>query len=162
MSRQEYTIGWDPGGNGGLVVLTEWGTVEKVIKCPDTDKDILLALEPYSAKNGGESTVWLEKLWGHGGLMGSKASIWTQAENYGMIKMAIIALEMRLEEVVPGKWQKHYGIKKEKNQTPKEWKAILRDRAQKMYPQEKVTLWNADALLIAKYGRDNTEYPIES
>ncbi len=161
----KYTLAIDPGGNGGIVVLNEYGTVVEMIKCPDTDKDILLALEPYSPKRGDISigaTVWIEKLWGHGGLMGSKASIWAQAENYGMLKMAVIAMGMRMEEIPPSKWQKHYSIKKEKGMAPKEWKAILRDKAQKMYPEQKVTLWNSDALLIAKYGYEQTYTPTEN
>lgn len=140
-------IAIDPGGNGGLVVINSKGEVTSVIKCPDTDKDILEALRPYK----GDAVVYIEKLWGHGGLMGSKASIWTQAENYGKLLMACLAMEMQLHEIPPAKWQKEYSMKKGKDITPKDWKAQLKDRAQKLFPAEKITLWNADALLIARY-----------
>lgn len=145
-------LGIDPGGNGGLVVLNNEGTVEYTCKCPTTDTEILEVLQMYSPSRGLVKTVvYVEKLWGHGGLMGSKASIWTQAENYGKLIMGCIATGMELHEIAPGTWQKEYGMKKDKGMTPKDWKAQLRDRARKMFPQEDVPLWKADALLIARY-----------
>lgn len=153
--ESRYYIGIDPGmSNGGIAVLSDDGDVVSSIKCPTTDTEIIEALSIYSPQRGipvDKTIVYIEKLWGHGGLMGSKASIWSQAENYGMLKMACIALKMTMIEITPGTWQKAYGMKKEKDQSPKEWKGLLKDRAQKLFPQEKVTNWSADALLLARH-----------
>lgn len=141
-------IGIDPGSSaGGIAVLNEKGNVIKVIKVPDTDRDILETLSPYKK----DAIVYIEKLWGHNGMIGSKSSLFTQAENYGKLLMACMAMEMQLHEIPPAKWQKEYSMKKGKDITPKDWKAQLKDRAQKLFPAEKITLWNADALLIARY-----------
>ncbi len=153
-NNNAWWVGIDPGLSGGIVVLSNDGRISLCKKMPETDKDIIELLEPYSWINGVSGTsVCIEKIWGHEGYPGSKHGVFNQGMNYGMLKMACIALRMRMDEVTPQKWQKLYSLKKEKGMEQKLWKAQLKDRAQKMFPDQKVTNYTADALLIAGYCR---------
>lgn len=56
-------------------------------------------------------------------------------------------LGRRIEDVRPQRWQTALGIPK------KAGKPGLKTRAQQIFPEVKVTNWNADALLLAEFGR---------
>jgi hypothetical protein len=143
----KYFIGIDPGVNGGVVILDGNGNTKGVHKMPETDKDIHLLLQPYK----GNAMCCIERLYGHGGMQGSKASIFTQGKNYGFLMMSILANEFVVEEILPKKWQKFLTLHKDPTYSQTEWKNILKSRAQKLFPKQTVTLWSADALLIALY-----------
>lgn len=53
-------------------------------------------------------------------------------------------------EVMPAQWQKVCFVKK--SGTRQAWKNILKEIAQKRFPNVKVTLGNCDALLLLSYG----------
>lgn len=77
-------------------------------------------------------------------------STWTFALNYGAIKQALADHKIPFEEVTPQAWQKAMGIVKTKEK--RDHKNNLKAKAQNLYPEQRVTLETADALLILKYG----------
>ena len=82
-------------------------------------------------------------------------AMWKFSGNYHGIRMALLANNIPFETVSPQKWQKFYNIKKDKNQSKTQHKNKLKAKAQELFPNEKITLKNADALLIAYYGKQN-------
>ncbi len=61
-----------------------------------------------------------------------------------------MTLGYRIVEVHPKKWQSHFELGNKKDHG-KRWKAHCKDAAQRRFPQLKVTLKNADALLLLEY-----------
>lgn len=64
---------------------------------------------------------------------------------YGMLEMALVGTHIPFERVLPNTWQKYM-----KCQTKGD-KNITKRKAQELYPKEKITHANADAILIARY-----------
>jgi len=83
----------------------------------------------------------------------SSSSIFVLARNYGQVEGILVALGIPIHHVKPQAWQKALGLgHREKTGSPHrdrtKWKNKLKAKAQHLYPEEKVTLDTADALLI--------------
>lgn len=147
--KQRILIGIDPGKSGGIA----WGTRTQLLGCvsmPRTQPDVCDFLKSL-AKIG---TPWciLEKVGSRPG--NSARSMFTFGEGYGVLKAALYFSEVRTELCVPGKWMRGLGIpKKTKYETKGQYKNRLKQKAQQLFPSEKVTLDTADALLIYEYNR---------
>lgn len=81
---------------------------------------------------------------------GVKAT-WTFAQHYGSLRQAIIDQYIPLNEISPKYWQPFYVSKSIKDRA--ERKKALKAKAQQLFPHIKVTLNNADALLIMDFAR---------
>lgn len=136
----------DPGQKGGLAVmdLTEHKIIA-VTKMPATPTDLLDFITRY-----GVDVCYLEKVGGMPGQSGS--AMFNFGKGFGHIEMALLALHIPTVTVTPQKWQKHFQLGSSKGKTKTEWKNILKAKSQQLYPNIKVTLDIADALLIAEYG----------
>lgn len=88
------------------------------------------------------------------GIPGSKASV--LFENYGFIKGLATGLGLVVEEVTPQQWQKDLGLGNSRGMTKTQWKNKLKAKAQELFPDVKVTLKTADALLIWEWYRRQT------
>ena len=144
-------IGIDPGQNGGIAVLA--GDEVKTFKMPATYPDIyLLFCELVTSHRN--ITVILEDV-GQGMPGQSSAATAKFARHMGHLEMALFAVGVRTEMVKPQKWQKIFSntIGNSRGLEKREWKNKLKAEAQRLFPSEKVTLWSADALLIAEYGK---------
>lgn len=75
------------------------------------------------------------------------ASSFKFGASFGGLRMALIASGLRLELVTPTVWQG-----KMKCQTGGD-KKVTREAAQRLFPGMKITNHNADALLLAEFGR---------
>jgi len=144
-----YVIGIDPGLKGGIAVLEARGDVVEVVTMPQTPLDILAFLRQYFAE---QCVAYLEDV-GHGMPGQSSKATATFARHCGHLEMALLSLGIKTNVVTPQKWQKAYQLGKSGEYTKSEWKNKLKAKAQQLFPKEKVTLKNADALLIAEYGR---------
>jgi hypothetical protein len=140
-------IGIDPGKNGGIAVVKQKGHVA-LFKMPEVPTDLLKFFIKFS--NNGEVTAYIENIHGMPGMGG--VSMFHFGEGYGMIKMALIACNIRTIFVTPQKWQKHFQLGTKKL-VGKHWKNILKTKAQQLFPKSEIFLWGADAALIAEYGR---------
>lgn len=149
-------LGIDPGQNGGLAVIDDYGNVS-VSKMPPTMTEIFFALKEIKQAHP-DTTVFLEDV-GQGMPGQSSKATATFARHNGHLEMALFALEMPTEKIKPSKWEKSLSntIGTSKGHSKTEWKNILKDEAQRRFPKVKVTLWAADALLIAAYGKSQTK-----
>lgn len=139
----------DPGANGCLAVLNASGDVFSY-KMPDTPKDLFDLLKTLKNEYSIEAT--LEKVGGMPGNGGSR--MFNFGQGYGYIEMALIALEIKTVTVSSQAWQKTFLIGTKSKMSTTEWKNKLKAKAQQLYPHLRVTLGNADALLILEYAKN--------
>lgn len=142
------TIGIDPGKNGGIAVLSEYGNY--VIKMPDTIQDLWDAIEDIRGSDGYEYTstsyrAYIESV-SSSPQMGVK-SAFTFGNGFGHLEMALTASGIPFERIRPQVWQKALGCLTGGD------KNVTKAKAQEMFPDFKITHATADALLIAEYGR---------
>lgn len=69
----------------------------------------------------------------------------------GGLRMALIASGVIFDEIPPKQWQKFVGVIGTKGETKTQFKNRLKAKAQQLFPEQRVTLATADALLIAYY-----------
>ena len=138
-------IGIDPGVNGGIVGIE--GDYDNIIygKMPGTMLGVYDMLSQYRGH------CYLEHVWGR---KGNNAKSNTKfMTDFGAVQMALTVLKKNITLVTPKKWQTFVGVFPIKNEKPTAHKNRLKARAQELFPQIKMTLWLADALLIAYYGK---------
>jgi crossover junction endodeoxyribonuclease RuvC len=146
---KNYYIGIDPGKSGGVCVLNKFGSIEYMSKCPNTETEMSYLLEYPSSnpekldQNGFAIIEKVHSFKGQG-----VVSTFTFGKNYGTWLGILSALKIPHKEEAPQKWMKHFGsMPKEK----KDRKNHLKRLAQQRYPNEKITLNIADAVMIALY-----------
>lgn len=148
-------IAIDPGSSGCICHLKESGETF-THKMPDTPKDLLELLRSIQMEyvNAKEivPTCFMEKVQGLPGMGGSP--MFNFGLGYGHLEMALIALEIKTVTTRPQEWQKVFGIGTKGKSSTTEWKNKLKAKCQQIYPHIKVTLWNADALLIGEWARN--------
>lgn len=149
-------IAIDPGSAGAIAWLGSNGKVA-VENMPDTPMDILCLLKEIAFEGMAESeyntnaVCYLEDV-GHGMPNQSSKATASFARHNGHLEMALLALGVKTVKVLPTKWQKTLGIGNSKGCADKrEWKIKLKAKCQELFPDKKVTLANADALLILDY-----------
>ena len=144
-------IGIDPGANGALVALFDGKPV--IYKFKDTDPceaitDIIGMTEDHAAG----LVAYVELVGGYIGGEGAPGSaMFNFGEGCGYIRGLLRALNVKAIYVRPQAWQK--GLPGMTSLKGPARKRALRDEAQRRFPAVKVTLDNADALLLAEYGR---------
>lgn len=148
----ELFIGIDPGWSGSITCLTPDGEIFMIDKMPETGKEIF---EFFKQFEGVKAKVIMEKLWGRPGMGGTV--MFTFGRNYEALTLSLDVLGFDFEEITPQEWIKHFGWQKDKKYnkfTRTEWKNFLKQKAQELFPNKKVTLTLADSLLIASYCRN--------
>jgi hypothetical protein len=70
------------------------------------------------------------------------------AQSFGRIEGVLAAFKVPIVTITPQAWQKAHGLGTRGEMTTTQWKNKLKARAQSLYPEERVTLATADALLI--------------
>jgi hypothetical protein len=135
------SIGIDPGKQGGIACIN--GGTAWTIPMPETHSDLLTELKSIAVLGGCFATL---EFVSSSPQMGVK-SAFTFGEGYGALQMALVAAGIPFERVTPSKWQKAMGCLSKGN------KNVTKAKAQELFTTIKVTHKNADALLIAEYGR---------
>lgn len=154
-------IGIDPGANGGIAVFFAERQYTKVVKMPKDLTD-LRDFFAYYAENY-KPIVFLEKLSvrpddvtadGTKANMGKLYRIQHMMANYEHLRALIETAGIPYVMVHPMTWQTKLKLR---IRGEHEEKAIRKRRYAKLaegkYQECKVTLWNADALLIMHFGR---------
>lgn len=144
-----YVIGIDPGKHGGIAVMnTSTHLIADVFKMPDTPIDLLDLLQSLPLA---DCVAYLEQVHEKP----KQSGMFEFGRNFGMIETALAALQISHYKVTPQKWQKPFQLKKptttDAAKAYRERKAILKAKAQEIFPAFKVTLDNADALLLSEY-----------
>jgi hypothetical protein len=145
----------DPGANGGFAFRNEKGVVSD--KLPPTEGDILLLVEMFSV--AGPGVCYLEDLVKYAGTNMPGSAMAVYAASWGYLKGVLMAKGWRVILVKPQKWQKALGLGAP-NGGKTVWKNKLKGEAQRLFPGAKVTLANADALLILRYAELEERTPL--
>lgn len=135
-------IGIDPGLGGGIAVLADDGTLLQAVRMPATERDVL----EFLGENGIGGARAVLELVRSSPQMGV-VSAFSFGKGYGGLRMALAALSIPFDEVVPAKWQRAMQCRTRGD------KNVSKRRAQELFPQIRVTHYTADALLIADYCR---------
>ena len=144
MWMNRLIIGIDPGGSSGyLAGLFVDGTPLEGVPMPQTPADILEALKSFGRHP--VALVMMEQV----GVMPHDGgrSARSFGRNVGHLEMALTAAGYKWRQVRPQVWQQELGC------LTKGDKAVTQRTAQALFPGLKVTKRNADAWLIAEYGR---------
>lgn len=147
-------IGIDPGASGGIAVLDSPDI--KTYNMPETYPDIYNLFVDICQDYLDYDVLAIMEDVGHGMPGQSSKATAVFARHNGHLEMALYALGIRTVKVTPQKWQKHYSnsLGRSSGYEKRDWKNKLKGLAQQMFPTVKVTLKNADAMLIASYGAD--------
>jgi len=160
MAKIDCVIGIDPGANGGLAVFCK-GELPKVAKMP---KDIAELRDFFAYyKENYHPLVFIEKLSirpddvsasEEGVQMGKLYRIQKMMANYEHLKAIMETIGVPYIMVHPFSWQTKLKLRtKGDGEAKADRKRRYQDTAQRFYPSVRVTLWNADALLIMHFGR---------
>ena len=146
-------LGIDPGAGGAMAVWNKG--ISKIYKCPkDTEvmADIVKeSLYINKTKNIGKVFAYMELV--HAMPHDGRSSLFKFGTNYGKWLGILGAYKVPTTLVYPQKWMKYWkdklNIKLPKDKP--ERKRALKEIASH-YTDKKVTLYNADAILITMYG----------
>jgi crossover junction endodeoxyribonuclease RuvC len=81
------------------------------------------------------------------------SSVFTFGTGYGGLRMALTALEVRWDLILPSKWQRVFSLTKRKGESKTAKKNRHKEVAARLFPEVRVTHAVADALLIAEYAK---------
>lgn len=144
-------IGVDPGKLGGIAIIDVRGNVIRLTPMPSTRRDVLQAFD--IDWNRYEPAATLERVSAFPKM--GVVSAFTFGGGYERLAMALTALDIPFDEVVPARWQRALGCMTQGN------KNISKARAEALFPATKFTMKPAprithavaDSLLLAEYGR---------
>ena len=157
MGLRKIYAGIDPGFSGAIALYRDDIDGWKVINCPKElyqIPDIVLILLEMVKEGDFEPVIAIEKVWAQPN--NAVRSAFKFGTNYGAWISALSMAGLPYIEVLPSKWQKELKLPKLK----KSRKNVLKDHAKKVAEDIKVTLINADAIIIfnwLKNGANNDE-----
>lgn len=152
MSNPLAIIAIDPGASGAIAWRNSKDLSKHVINMPDTPKGILEQLREIEDDNLlCDIVCYLEDV-GHGLPNQSSSATAKFARHNGHLEMALLAEGIKIVKVTPQKWEKVFSLGKSSEYEKAEWKRRLKNKAEELYPDKKITLKNADALLMLEYG----------
>lgn len=138
-------LGIDPGKSGGIAILDQGfdGWFCRTIRTLETPADIVnwILLNTYNES----AMAMIEKV--HSSPQMGVKSAFSFGQSFGWLLGVLDALRIPYEFVSPQKWQAAMGCKTGGD------KNVSKAAAQRLWPNEKITHANADALLIAEYCR---------
>jgi hypothetical protein len=153
-------IAVDPGLSGGIVIGDKDEIAPRAVtSMPDTEADVVELLREAVNSNydGGSLTLVIEKLPLFVSVPGGRVSGASMAKlhrNAGLLTGAALALSIRIVEVDPHSWQKHFRLgTKATAGGYTAWKNVLKGEAQKRFPTVKVTHAISDSLLIWEFAK---------
>jgi hypothetical protein len=149
-------IAIDPGKSGGIV--WEHAGEIKARKMPETPQALFALFRELSAENNACAFIEQVPLWaGFAAWQGKMMSGASTAKMYGSYKLCegiLVGLQIPTTHLTPIKWQNIVGCRNIERLKGPEWKRKLKAHAESLFSSKiKVTLWNADALLILHAGR---------
>lgn len=136
-------IGIDPGSNGAIACVGE------EVKFINFKGAKLEQVSDFLESNPGR--VYIERVHSMPGQ--GVVSSFTFGSNVGVIIGILACLKRPYTLVNPTSWMKSYGMTRDRGETKTQWKQRLVAKAKELFPGAKITLANADALLIANYGK---------
>lgn len=151
------TIGIDPSSINrttyGAITVLKNGALDSIIRLDNQLETINEYLTSSLACDYTHIEAYIEKVWAMRGQAASGSFYF--GEGYGMLQAIMILKGIPITYVTPQKWQKHYAMKKGKEETKSEWKGRLCTLASEFFPETKLLKSVCDSLLIAKYGYEH-------
>ena len=151
-------VGIDPGAKGAIAVLGDDGSIS-IMDMPALEE---LMKKTIGLRGGlGERyRVAIEQVHPLPGQ--SCIASFTYGENFLLAKLIGMCYNIHPVMVSPQRWKKHYGLKKEPNETKTEYKRKSVDKAKELFPQAAEALkyskdGRAEALLIANWLKETDE-----
>ena len=143
-------IGIDPGKGGGICFIKN-KTEAVAYKCPDTIEQ-MTSIVKKEVKGFRKKQAIIEHV--HSMPRDGVVSAFSFGRNFGTWLGILAALNINLVMVSPQKWMNYWQNKKQTKlpKIKKERKHMLKLWADEMSNIDKITLYNADAILIALYG----------
>ena len=157
MNESHLYIGIDPGKNGGVALLGKEDEYFRALafRCPDTEKmhkTLIKHITEYCIDYD-YIDLAIEKVWAFP--TDARSSAFKFGFNYGVWIGIINAIQIPMIEVAPKKWMAYYDMPpKMDKKNRKKW---LRELAEKLYPNIKITYNTSDAILIANYLKEIKE-----
>lgn len=149
-------IAIDPGKTGGIAYRIDNANSTVSLPMPETEGDILetlCSIQEASTDPAG-AVAYLEQVGGFiEGRPAPGSSMFNFGRSFGYLLGVLQALHIRIELVRPQEWTKAAGVGTASGLSKTNWKNKLKAQAQRLYPEQKVTLKTADALLILEYGK---------
>ena len=139
----ENIIGIDPGCNGSAVLIRADGSVDCACFGKMTQADITETLAEW--REGETVFAYIENV--HSMPKQGVASSFKFGVGFGFLQGVLSAIKIPFEFVTPQTWQKALSCQSKGD------KNVTKQKAQQLFPNEKITHANADGLLIAEYGR---------
>lgn len=156
MIERNLYLGIDPGQSGGMAILTSEGEIVDVSKMPETETDVSEYIREFS------KTICMAVIEGvHAMPKQGVSSSFKFGRQYGGLRMALIAHQIRFETVMPGVWQKSMSCLSQGRNGPTDGKTekknLTKSKAQELFPVlpdgSRITHAIADALLLAEFAR---------
>lgn len=151
----DCVIGIDPGKQGGIAIYTKEDGMVRTVKMPEDVKELEALMSYY--KENYTPVAFLEKLNLHRSdtdIPGKVFGIQKLLENFAQLRAVLDLAAIPYAMVHPLSWENRLGLRvRGLHEEKAQRKRRYRDVAAKAYPGNKVTLWNADALLIMHFGR---------
>lgn len=143
-------LGCDPGKKGAIAAIGPSGSVLGVCRLSETPRDVCDFVRDIIC--GNEGVAVLEKV---GSMPGEgHMGAFTFGWSAGGLEWMLVALGVKFEKVAPSAWQRAMGCPvAEKGAAKNVHKNNLKARAQALFPTQKMTLIDCDALLLAEYAR---------
>ena len=144
-------IGIDPGKSGGVAIINETNIIAKNTPEEATGMaDIIRVAQNSSYIENEKLKVVIENV--HAFPTDGRSSAFKFGANFGTWLGILGAYNLPYEKVTPRKWMESYAplpkIKKDR-------KKMLKQIAQDMFPDIRVTYKTSDAILIAVWGTNN-------
>jgi len=137
-------IGIDPGQKGAAVLIRQDGSIDIAQFSKMTEADIADTLREWDDRDT-HPFAYIERV--HAMPKQGVSSTFKFGTNYGFLIGCLTALKIPFEFVTPNTWQKFLSCQSKGN------KNVTKQKAQQLFPHEKIIHEIADALLIAEYGR---------
>lgn len=166
----------DPGASGGIVVRMPDGKVASY-KIPESPEAYPVAFRSILSETNPGGII-IERQTGCAGFRVSAPAMFKFGVGYGTL-LGLTHMLPNVQWVAPQVWQKAIGMGKSgrksrnKKLTPEQndairnendrlkanWKRLLADEAERRFPNVKVTLKNADALLMLSFAEEFLDDP---
>jgi hypothetical protein len=149
-------IAIDPGASGGIAWQDEHGNCH-CVPAPKTEGDVLHTLRDIGFV---DCRAIVEQVGGF--IRGNPApgsAMFNFGRGFGFYLGVLMAYDVRVELVMPNKWQKGLCFSpRDKEESKNAFKNRLKEKAQQLYPGLSVTLKTCDSLLLLEYAR---KHPIQ-
>ena len=151
MSNNPLLVAVDPGVSGAIVTYHQHLGVSSY-NMPSTDWEVCKLVADISTQ-ASKAVLYLEEPPLYAGRNIPGSAIGKLMWNTGVLYGAAVSCGWEVHRVRPAIWQKAHPVGTKGELSTTAWKNKLKARAGELFPELKVTLANADALLILDAAR---------